>query len=75
MPGDIVAEWGLKTVSVPVSLPGVHILGTNSMLYVGLTVNLTAFVQYFINKSKHGQNTLPRLGGKDPKRIFTVLNV
>lgn len=34
----------------------------NSMLYVGLTVNFTLFSpSTFINKSKHGQNTLPLL--------------
>lgn len=76
--GNNVAEWCLKIVSVRVSLTPIHILGTNSMLYVGLTVTFTVlfFFQYFINKSKHGQNTLPLLGRiKIVKRIFTVLNI
>ena len=55
----------------------IHILWTNSMLYVGLTVNFTVFFfNTFINKGKHGQNTLPLLGRiKVLKRMLMVLNV
>lgn len=72
-----IAEWCLKIVSVRVSLTlestsfeQQHAMcRANSEFY-------SLFSNTFINKSEHGQNTLPLLGKvKILKRILMVLNV